>query len=455
LTHRRERTARAKHRLLLAAVLAILLGALRPSPARGQSEYDLEIRTGTLVRIPIHVESFVYEDGILRVPFAGGETAEQVLLKDLEYSSFFRASFGSPAPSGPGLAGDPLPPGTRSIASGTIRRTWGRIVLTGTLRDATTGSRIFSKDYPLGETPDRWAIHAFSDDIVLYMTGERGVAQTRIAFVRDHGDGTREIHLIDYDGQAEEQGTKLRTIVLSPAWAPGGDRLVFTSFGGGQPGVYALVLRDGKYWRVSPGGGMSASACWSPDGRRVAFTRSLDGNSEVFIADADGGGLTRLTHNGGIDTSPSFSPDGGQIAFTSDRSGSPQIYVMDREGGNVRRLTFAGKQSDSPDWSPKGDRIAFVCLLDGLFDVCTMRPDGSDLRRLTSGEGMHENPRWAPDGRHLVYSKLQSGERRIHVMAADGSGKRALTGGRGAQYNPAWSPALSLQSIRSVRAEQK
>ena len=75
-------------------------------------------------------------------------------------------------------------------------------------------------------------LHAFSDDIVLYMTGERGVGQTRIAFVRDHG-GTREIHLIDYDGQNEEQSTRMKTIVLSPAWAPGGDRLAFTSFGGG------------------------------------------------------------------------------------------------------------------------------------------------------------------------------------------------------------------------------
>jgi TolB protein len=441
------------HRLFVAAILCCMGLPIWPIRAEAQTDFDLEIRTGVLVRIPIHVEEILYEGGIPPISFANGETPDQVLVKDLEYSSFFRVSSGPAAPAGPASPGGTVPQGARAIASGTIRKSWGRVMLTGALRDGATGNRIFSKDYPIGAPPDRWAIHAFSDDIVLYMTGERGVAQTRIAFVRDHG-GTREINLIDYDGQNEEEITQLKTIVLSPAWAPGGDRLAFTSFGAGQAGVFALALRDGKFWRVSPGGGMSASPAWSPDGRRIAFTRSLDGNAEVFIADAGGGGADRLTHSPGIDTSPSFSPDGGQIAFTSDRSGNPQIYLMDCGGGNVRRLTFAGKQSDSPDWSPKGDRIAFVCLLDDLFDVCTMRPDGSDLRRLTSHEGMHENPRWAPDGRHLAYSKQYAGERRVYIMAADGSGKRALTGGRGAQYNPAWSPAMSLQSVRGNRPLQ-
>ena len=54
---------------------------------------------------------------------------------------------------------------------------------------------------------------------MLYLTGERGVADTRIAFVRDYGS-TREIHLIDYDGRNEQVLTQLGTILLSPVWAP-------------------------------------------------------------------------------------------------------------------------------------------------------------------------------------------------------------------------------------------
>ncbi|MDM7915538.1 MAG: Tol-Pal system beta propeller repeat protein TolB [Candidatus Eisenbacteria bacterium] len=402
-----------------------------------------DIVSGSLYKIPIHIEQFVYQGGVV-LSFPGGDRAEIILGQDLRYSDFFTVSLGSFA-SGPG--GDIIPEGTRAIASASIGSSWGRPVLSGTLRDAKTQNKIFSRDYPLGDPPDRWAIHAFSDDIVLYMTGERGIAETRIAFIQEAGQN-REIHLIDYDGANQQQLTRFGTIVLSPAFSPTGDRLAFTTFAPGQAGVAGYRIRDGRTWNISQPGAMSASPAWSPDGQQVAFTRSLSGNLEIFVANAEGGDPTRLTYNPSIDTSPSFSPDGRRIAFTSDRSGHPEVYVMDRDGASARRITFYGSQNDSPDWSPKGDRIAFVSMLDGVFDICTVRPDGSDLVRLTGDEGTHENPRWAPDGRHLVYSKLQGGRRSLYVMASDGSGKRALTSGRSGQYNPAWSPQLSLESSR-------
>lgn len=422
---------------------AILLLGTGPGVARGQTDLGLEIREGSMARIPIHLEDFVYAGSIPLVSYGAGETPEKVLERDLEYSSFFRVTRGKPGGAG---AGDPIPMGTRAIASGEIHTSWGRTVLTGTLRDGKNDGRIFSKDFVIGDPPDRWAIHAFADEIVLHMTGEQGVAQTRIAFVRDHGPGKREIHLVDYDGMNETQWTSLSTLVLSPDWSAQGDRVAYTSFEAGQPGVFVRPLAGGRSYRVSPAGAFAASPSFSPDGRRIGFTYSVEGNAEVFVAPAEGGEATRLTFSPAIDTSPTFSPDGSRIAFTSDRSGSPQVYVMGASGGGADRLTYVGKQCDSPDWSPRGDRIAFVSLIDEVFDICTMKSDGSDVRRLTAGSGMHENPRWAPDGWHIVFSKLYAGERRIYVMASDGSGVRALTGGRGAQYNPAWSPGLSVQA---------
>ena len=404
-------------------VLSIFVSAVFMVPALGQDEATLVIGTDALTKTPIHVEEFLYENAPL-VRFPGGEAIEDVLVNDLEYSDLFRVSRG-PNPRGAPSGRSHLPPSdVRAIATATVRSAWGRTVVAGELRDADTGERIFSKDYPLGNPPQRRAAHAFSDDIVNRMTGERGVADTRIAFVRDYGR-TREIHLIDYDGVGEQVLTNLGTILLSPAWAPSGDRLCFTSFETGQAAVAGMDLHNRKTWTISPSGGMCASPCWSPDGRQVAFSRSLDGNSEIYIADADGSNPVRLTYHKGIDTAPCFSPDGRRIAFTSDRTGAAQIYVMERSGGNVQRLTYAGKQNDSPSWSPHGDRIAFVSMIDNAFDICTIRPGQVEAERLTSGEGMHENPRWAPDGRHIVYSKLYRGQRRVYIMAANGSGKRA------------------------------
>ena len=395
------------------------------------------------MRIPIHVEDFTYRGGA-SIRFPSGEAPEDVLVVDLQNADFFVVTRGKPPTGDPPV---PLPPpqGTRAIASGAIHDDGGRVTLEGSLRDAKTGTRIFMKPYPIPSPPDRRAMHAFSDDIVLYLTGERGIAQTQIVYVRDHGR-SREIEIVDYDGGNLRQLTHLGTILISPAWAPRGDALAFTSFGAGQAAVYGLGLTDGKTWRISPSSGMSSSGRWSPDGRSIAYARSTGGNTDIFLADAGGGNPTRLTTDPGIDTAPSFSPDGTRIAFTSDRSGTPQVYVMDRDGSNAHRLTFEGKENDSPDWSPKGDLIAFVCMYDSVYDICTMPPDGRDRPfRMTAGEGSHENPHWAPDGRHLVFSQLIGGVRRIYVMAADGTGKRVLTGGKGDQYNPAWSPIPMMQ----------
>lgn len=416
----------------------------KDTDASNGSDVHMQIELGQgLQKIPIHIEDFLYQ-GTSPIRFSSGESPEDVLVADLRNADFFVVTRGA-APTGDPPIALPPPQGTRAIASGQVGVEGGRVVLEGSLRDATTGTRIFTRPYPLPSPPDRRSIHAFSDDIVLYLTGEKGIAETQIVYVRDHG-GSREIEIVDYDGGNVSQLTHLGTILISPAWSPNGEALAFTSFASGEAGVYGFRFTDGKTWRISAPG-MSSSPRWSPDGRSIAYARSVGGNTDIYIADANGGNPTRLTVDPAIDTAPSFNPDGTRIAFTSDRSGTPEVYVMDRDGSNAQRLTFVGKEADSPDWSPKGDLIAFVCMFDNVYDICTMPPDGrSEPSRLTAGEGSHENPHWAPDGRHLVFSEAVGGIRRICVMAADGTGKRALTDGKGDQYNPAWSPMQVVQS---------
>jgi len=297
-------------------------------------------------------------------------------------------------------------------------------------------------------------VHRFADDIVLQFTGEPGVSQTPIAFVAQSGS-TKELCLMDYDGANLRVLTNDRSIALSPAWAPDGSLLLFTSYrAGGGPRVFVIRADGGRPFLVSGRPGLNTSASYSPDGREIVCTLSQDGNAEIYLLDARGGSARRLTSHRAIDTSPTWSPTGREIAFTSDRGGTPQVYVMDHEGGNVRRLTYDVDYTDSPAWSPKGDRIAFVARTGAGFDIYVCRPDGTDARLVVSG-GSNENPRWAPDGRHLVFASNRDGSFRLYVTDLDDTPPRRLeTGGRIA-LSPAWGPrppesssALNLNHLK-------
>jgi len=191
--------------------------------------------------------------------------------------------------------------------------------------------------------------HTFSDEIVLYLTGKRGIALTSIAFYSDRqGDATEELYLMDYDGYDQRRVTGHRSLSMSPSWAPGASALAYVSFfAGNGPAIYLADLASGKKTPVVTDGTFNVSPSVSPDGSQIAFARATNNaNIEIYVARRDGSGLRRLTTSSGIDTNPAWSPNGQDIAFTSSRSGSPQLYVMDREGANVRRVTFQGEYND-------------------------------------------------------------------------------------------------------------
>ena len=90
--------------------IVLLAMTLLPHPVLGQREQDLgEIVAGALTKIPVHVEEFHYE-GVRLVRFPGGEAPEDILVRDLNYSDFFRVTRG---------------PSRLGIASGTRRSTHG------------------------------------------------------------------------------------------------------------------------------------------------------------------------------------------------------------------------------------------------------------------------------------------------------------------------------------------
>ncbi len=411
--------------------------------ARGQV-IERELRERVVPRITIAIAGFA--------SFAMngedlGRLGESVLAADLRFTTIFDVMDPATLPFDPKTVQldqeRPLFPGLTSLkvqhlAVGQVGSRGREAVVEGRLFDVTTGNMVFGKRYVGDPKFYRLIIHRFADDILFNLTGEKGVAQTRIAFVSAVSRTAKELFVMDYDGASPVAITGNQSINLSPRWSPDGRLIAYTSYRNGNPDLFVLNFDSGRRDVLSAQRGLNATPGWSPDGQWLAFAMSASGGTNLFLIPKGGGTPKPLTTGPAISVSPSFSPNGRQIVFNSDRGGSPQIYVMDVEGTNLRRLTFQGNYNASPRWSPRGEKIAFMCRLGGN-QICLINPEGTGLQQLTT-LGSNEDPAWSLDGRHIVFTSTRTGHRDLFVMHADGTEQTRLTNNGRDNYLPDWSP---------------
>lgn len=431
------------------AVLLVLSIVVLDSPARSAEEkYTIDIYKKEAQKIAIAVVGFPpFKFGLKGADV--GKQASGILTDDLKNSGIFDVIEPAFLPFeatqvGLGQEKGILPAlnslKVQALVVGRLASRGEELLLEGQIFEVVKGQMLSGKRY-IGDLRSlRTMVHRLADEIVFRLTGEKGIATSRIAYVTS-ADGAKEIYVMDYDGHSPVLITGNRSINLSPRWSPNGKEIAYTSYRDNNPDLFVVHLETGRRRKLSSSPGLNIAPGWSPDGQWVAFSMSGGQGTNLFLSRSDGTGLRPLTIGSNINVSPSFSPNGRQIAFNSDRGGSPQIYVMDVEGTNIRRLTFGvGDYSVSPRWSPRGDKIAFVGRLQGSFDIFLINPDGTGAVQLTSNSGNNEEPSWSPDGRHLVFTSARNGHRDLYIMSADGKNQRRLTSNGRDNYLADWSP---------------
>lgn len=412
--------------------------------AIAQTDVYLRVYTKTFQRMEIDLYNFEGEYGNKAAEMT--DLINDVLSNDLWMSGYFKVNKKSGAPQN-NKNGNSVDTrgstGALAQVSGSFNLNFNnnRISIQPHLIDNASGRTIIKLEYTNKIGKERYLIHKIADDIVYSLTGEKGIARSKIAFVSEQSNGAKEISVMDYDGHNRTTLTSNKSINLSPAWSPEGTQICYTSYKTGNPDLFVFNLRTNSQIRLSNRKGLNSAPAWSPDGSKIALTLSKDGNAELYILEVEKKKIRRLTYNRTIDSSPTWSPTNREIAFTSDRSGSPQVYIMDSDGVNVRRLTFEGGYNDSPSWSPRGDKIAFVSRTQSGFDIYTIDVTGENQMRLTDSSGSNEDPSWSPNGFSLIFSSTRSGNKRLYSMFWDGSDQKSLTSG-GTNYSPAWSAQL-------------
>jgi TolB protein len=332
------------------------------------------------------------------------------------------------------------------IQQGTVRTDRnGGLTAECIVTQAATKNVALSRSYPGSAQDIRRLAHMINDDVVRAITGQRGIAQTKIAFALAHGRN-KELAVMDYDGHNAQQLTRDNSISVRPRWSPDGRKIIYTSYVQNFPDVVEADLYTHQRRRVANFPGLNTGAEFSPDGLSIALTLSKDGSPELYTMNAGGGGLRRLTQSRSAVSSPTWSPDGLSIAYVSDERGSPQIYLIGREGGEPARLTVSPSYNTEPNWSrpPSGSdmkpMLALTSRVGGKFQIGLYDSATREVRPVVADGGDNEDPAWAPDGRHLVYAKTRNWRSRLYLLDVVTGEQVELPAVEGGASEPAWGP---------------
>jgi TolB protein len=344
----------------------------------------------------------------LLIAVSGLPAAEaKILQNDLAMSGYFTIA---PAANASFVASGSV---SGSSLSGSVNDRGGKVVLSQSFSGSTRGR-----------------VHAFADEIVATLTGNKGFAGTTIAFVATR-TGKKEIYTADADGSNVKQLTSDGSISVAPSLSPDGRSLVYTGYKSGYADVYEIDLGSGARNRIIKYPGTNSGASFSPDGGRLAVTLSKDGNPELYITGSGGGGARRLTKTPGVESSPTWSPDGGEIIYSSDDRGGPRLFRISASGGSGRPLSTGYSYNTEPNWSPDGKKITFNTRGGSGFEIAILDLNAGGARIVGTGQ----DPVWGADSRHLIFSNGSA----LILLDSQTGRKTTLVSGLGKISEPTWS----------------
>ncbi|HYI92014.1 MAG TPA: hypothetical protein VEX68_00580, partial [Bryobacteraceae bacterium] len=184
----------------------------------------------------------------------------------------------------------------------------------------------------------------------------------------------------------------------------------------------------------------------SPDDR-YALTFLVDrhlGSGDIWILDLQRGTETRFTSHPAYEWMPIWSPDATRIAFASNRNGTMDLYVKPASGSEDGRIVLASAYRKVPtDWSPDGRLLVFQQESAGKQFGLYALPLGAEPKPLVLVDSEFDEIEGtvSPDGRWFAYASNETGFYEVYVrtfapgaLAAATSTRVSINGGSHPQW---------------------
>jgi len=227
--------------------------------------------------------------------------------------------------------------------------------------------------------------------------------------------GLPRVFLLDTGGQAVPEELFRGN---HPVWSPDGDSIAYTDLVGNSWNVKVLNVADGVTTSVADGLDMVSAIAWAPGGQRLAYT-TLDG---AVVVDADGGGR-RVVASGPPWAGPVWMPDGQRLVV----GGPESVGLASAAGGPIQvlRTGFAFDVSSDGRFVAVYDNLGDRGTEIEVFDVVA----GGSHVVTGSLVPMGNVVSLSPDGTQLLFNAQAAptgGRLELYVVNGDGTALRKL-----------------------------